>query len=104
MDTPSIYNIISKIRPHEIYNLAAQSHVAVSFEQPEYTANADALGTLRILEAIRHLKLIKKTKFYQAGTSELFGGVGKKKLVMKILNFTQEVLMQLRNFMHTGLQ
>ena len=77
MDTPSIYNIISKIKPIEIYNLAAQSHVAVSFEQPEYTANADALGTLRILEAIRHLKLEKKTKFYQAGTSELFGGVSK---------------------------
>ena len=78
MDTPSIYNILSKIKPDEIYNLAAQSHVAVSFEQPEYTANADALGTLRILEAIRHLKLVKKTKFYQAGTSELFGGVKKK--------------------------
>jgi GDPmannose 4,6-dehydratase len=78
MDTPSIYNIISKVKPQEIYNLAAQSHVAVSFEQPEYTANADALGTLRILEAIRHLNLIKKTKFYQAGTSELFGGINKK--------------------------
>ncbi len=78
MDTPSIYNILSKIKPNEIYNLAAQSHVAVSFEQPEYTANADALGTLRILEAIRHLKLEKKTKFYQAGTSELFGGISKK--------------------------
>ena len=76
MDTPSIYNVISKIRPDEIYNLAAQSHVAVSFEQPEYTANADGLGTLRILEAIRQLNLIKKTKFYQAGTSELFGGIG----------------------------
>ena len=78
MDTPSIYNILLKIKPNEIYNLAAQSHVAVSFEQPEYTANADALGTLRILEAIRHLKLKKKTKFYQAGTSELFGGISKK--------------------------
>ena len=78
MDTPSIYNILSKIKPNEIYNLAAQSHVAVSFEQPEYTANSDALGALRILEAIRILKLEKKTKFYQAGTSELFGGISKK--------------------------
>ena len=77
MDTPSIYNILSKIKPNEIYNLAAQSHVAVSFEQPEYTANADGLGALRILEAIRHLKLENYTKYYQAGTSELFGGMGK---------------------------
>ena len=73
-DSSSIYNLVNKILPDEIYNLAAQSHVAVSFEQPEYTANADALGTLRLLESIRHLKLNKKTKFYQAGTSELFGG------------------------------
>jgi GDPmannose 4,6-dehydratase len=72
-DSSSIYNLIKDIMPDEIYNLAAQSHVAVSFEQPEYTANADALGTLRILEAMRHLEL-KKTKLYQAGTSELFGG------------------------------
>ena len=70
-DTPSINSILSKVRPDEIYNLAAQSHVAVSFEVPEYTANADALGTLRILEAIRFLKL--DSKFYQASTSELFG-------------------------------
>lgn len=75
-DSSSLYNLIKNILPNEIYNLAAQSHVAVSFEQPEYTANADALGTLRILEAIRHLKL-NKTKFYQAGTSELFGGSNK---------------------------
>ena len=77
MDTPSIYNILSKIKPNEIYNLAAQSHVSVSFEQPEYTANADGLGALRILEAIRHLKLENYTKYYQAGTSELFGGMSK---------------------------
>ena len=64
---------MSKIKPNEIYNLAAQSHVAVSFEQPEYTANADGLKALRILEAIRHLKLENYTKYYQAGTSELFG-------------------------------
>jgi GDPmannose 4,6-dehydratase len=63
------------VKPDEIYNLAAQSHVAVSFEEPEYTANSDALGTLRLLEAIRILNLTKKTKFYQASTSELFGKV-----------------------------
>ena len=74
-DTISVSSIIKKIQPDEIYNLAAQSHVAVSFEVPEYTANADALGALRILEAIKFHKLAKKTKFYQAGTSEMFGKV-----------------------------
>ncbi len=74
-DSLSLTNLISKIKPDEIYNLAAQSHVAVSFEEPEYTANSDALGTLRILEAIKMLNLKKKTKFYQAGTSEMFGKV-----------------------------
>ena len=75
-DTSSIIRIIKKIEPDEIYNLAAQSHVAVSFEQPEYTANVDALGTLRFLEAIRILGLEKKIKiFYQASTSELYGEV-----------------------------
>jgi GDPmannose 4,6-dehydratase len=74
-DSLSLLNLISKIRPDEIYNLAAQSHVAVSFETPEYTANSDGLGTLRLLEAIRILKLEKKTKFYQAGTSEMFGKI-----------------------------
>ena len=72
-DFPSLLNLINKIKPNEIYNLAAQSHVKVSFETPEYTGNADALGTLRILEAIRASKLEKKTKFYQASTSEMFG-------------------------------
>jgi GDPmannose 4,6-dehydratase len=72
-DSTSLIRIIQEVQPDEIYNLAAQSHVAVSFEEPEYTANSDALGTLRILEAIRILKLEKKTKFYQASTSELFG-------------------------------
>ncbi len=72
-DALSVTRLIKQIKPNEIYNLAAQSHVAVSFESPEYTANADALGALRILEAIRFNKLDKKTKFYQAGTSELFG-------------------------------
>jgi len=74
-DSLSVLKIIRKIRPDEIYNLAAQSHVAVSFDMPEYTANADALGALRILEAIKSLQLIKKIKFYQAGTSEMFGKV-----------------------------
>ena len=74
-DSTSVSEIVNKIKPHEIYNLAAQSHVAVSFEVPEYSANADALGTLRILEAIKFHNLKKKTKFYQAGSSEMFGRV-----------------------------
>ena len=72
-DSINLMNIIQKINPDEIYNLGAQSHVAVSFETPEYTANSDALGSLRILEAIRILQLVDKTKFYQASTSELYG-------------------------------
>jgi GDPmannose 4,6-dehydratase len=72
-DTSSLVNTIQKIQPDEIYNLAAQSHVMVSFEEPEYTADADALGALRILEAIRLLGMAKKTRFYQASTSEMFG-------------------------------
>ncbi len=74
-DSTNLIRIIQEVQPDEIYNLAAQSHVAVSFETPEYTANCDALGTLRLLEAIRILGLEKKTKFYQASTSELFGKV-----------------------------
>jgi GDPmannose 4,6-dehydratase len=74
-DSTGLIRIIQQVQPDEIYNLAAQSHVAVSFETPEYTANADALGTLRLLEAIRILGLEKKTRFYQASTSELFGKV-----------------------------
>ena len=74
-DSSNLIRIIQEIQPEEIYNLAAQSHVKVSFETPEYTANADGLGTLRILEAIRILKLEEKTRFYQASTSELFGKV-----------------------------
>ena len=74
-DSTNLFNIIQKTNPSEIYNLGAQSHVAVSFESPEYTANSDALGTLRILECIRSLGLTKKTKFYQASTSELYGKV-----------------------------
>ncbi len=78
-DSNSIFKIINEIRPDEIYNLGAQSHVGVSFENPEYTAQVTGLGCLRILEAIRFLKL-KKTKFYQAGTSELFGEINKEKI------------------------
>lgn len=74
-DATNLIRIIQEVQPDEIYNLAAQSHVMVSFETPEYTANADALGTLRILEAIRILGLGKKTRFYQASTSELYGKV-----------------------------
>ncbi len=72
-DSSSLTHIIEKVKPDEIYNLAAQSHVAVSFEEPEYTANSDAIGTLRLLEAIRILGLTQKTRFYQASTSELYG-------------------------------
>ena len=74
-DSTNIISIIQKICPDEIYNLGAQSHVAVSFESPEYTANCDALGTLRVLEAVRLLGFTKKTKIYQASTSELYGKV-----------------------------
>lgn len=74
-DTSSLTRVIEKTQPDEIYNLAAQSHVHVSFEEPEYTANSDAIGPLRLLEAIRILGLVDKTRFYQASTSELFGKV-----------------------------
>src|SRR6202165_282494 len=72
-DSSSLVHVIQKTQPDELYNLAAQSHVAVSFEEPEYPANSDALGTLRILEAIRILNLVDKTRFYQASTSEMYG-------------------------------
>jgi GDPmannose 4,6-dehydratase len=72
-DSTNLIRVVQETQPDEIYNLAAQSHVAVSFETPEYTANADAIGTLRLLEAIRLLKLVDKTRFYQASTSELYG-------------------------------
>ena len=74
-DATTLIRLIQEIQPDELYNLAAQSHVQVSFETPEYTANSDALGTLRLLEAIRILKLEGKTRFYQASTSELYGKV-----------------------------
>ena len=72
-DSSNLTRILSEVQPDEVYNLGAQSHVAVSFESPEYTADVDAMGTLRLLEAIRFLGLEKKVKFYQASTSELFG-------------------------------
>ena len=72
-DSTNLIRIIQQVQPDEIYNLGAQSHVAVSFEAPEYTANSDALGTLRILEAVRILGLTDKTRIYQASTSELYG-------------------------------
>lgn len=72
-DSSSLIRIIQQVQPDEIYNLAAQSHVKVSFDVPEYTAEADAIGTLRMLEAVRILGMEKKTKIYQASTSELFG-------------------------------
>ena len=72
-DTSNLTRILSEVRPHEVYNLGAQSHVAVSFEAPEYTADVDAIGTLRLLEAIRFLGMEKTTRFYQASTSELYG-------------------------------
>ena len=77
-DSTNLIRILQEVQPHEIYNLGAQSHVSVSFETPEYTANSDALGTLRLLEAIRILKLNNKTKFYQASTSELYGLIREK--------------------------
>lgn len=74
-DTASLIRVMQQVKPDEVYNLAAQSHVAVSFEEPEYTANSDGIGTLRLLEAIRILGLEKTTRFYQASTSELYGKV-----------------------------
>ena len=100
-DAANLIRLISDIQPDEIYNLGAQSHVAVSFDQPEYTANVDALGTLRILEAIRLLGLEKKTKFYQASSSELYGLVQEVPQKKQLL-FTQEVLMRLLSCMHIG--
>ena len=81
-DSSSLINIISMVRPDEIYNLAAQSHVRVSFEVPEYTGDVDAIGVLRILEAVRVLGLAGKTRIYQASTSELYGKVEDRKSVV----------------------
>ena len=98
----NILRIIQSTKPDEIYNLGAQSHVHTSFEIPEYSANADALGTLRILEAIRVLKLQKKTKFYQASTSEIFGNTEIPQNEKTRLD--QEALTQFQSFMLIGLQ
>jgi len=82
-DSSNLANILYEVQPDEIYNLAAQSHVKVSFDMPEYTADVDAVGTLRLLDAIRSTGLVKKVKFYQASTSELYGGIYKEALTEK---------------------
>ena len=79
-DSSNVNRLLSETKPDEVYNLAAQSHVGVSFEQPEYTSNVNALGTLRLLEGIKINKLIDKTRFYQASSSEIFGNTSKKYL------------------------
>ena len=91
-DSISVFHLIKKIKPDEIYNLAAQAHVAVSFEVPEYTANADAVGALRILEAIKFHGFEKITKFYQAGTSEMYGRVQEVPQNEKTFFLSQEPL------------
>ena len=100
-DSTNLLKIIQEVQPDEIYNLGAQSHVAVSFETPEYTANSDALGSLRILEAIKILGLVKKTRYYQASTSELYGLIQESPQSEKHL-FIQEVHMLLQNYIHIG--
>ena len=102
-DSNSIMSIIKKTKPDEIYNLAAQSHVGVSFSLPEYTANVNSLGTLRILDAIQSLGMSKKTKFYQASTSELYGEIQEKSNLKK-QDFILRALMLHQNFLHIGLQ
>ena len=101
-DSSSLISLLSMVKPDEIYNLAAQSHVKVSFEIPEYTANSDALGVLRLLEAVKSAGLIKKTKIYQASTSELYGKV-KEKTQSEKTNFYPRSPYVLQNCMHTGL-
>ena len=100
-DTSNLTRILRDIEPDEVYNLGAQSHVAVSFENPEYTADIDAIGTLRLLEAIRFLGLEKKTKFYQASTSELYGSV-QETPQRKRHRFIHGLLMRLLNFIRIG--
>ena len=99
-DSGNITSLIKEIKPDEIYNLGAQSHVAVSFESPEYTANCNALGSLRILEAVRLLNLIDKTKVYQASTSELFGDV--RNSSKWIYSFLSRVHMECLNYLLIG--
>ena len=100
-DSSNLIRIVQSVQPTEIYNLAAQSHVQVSFETPEYTANSDALGTLRLLEAIRILGLGKTCRFYQASTSELYGQVNEVPQRERRL-FTLGRLMQQQSCMHIG--
>ena len=101
-DTSNLINIIQKTKPDEIYNLAAMSHVAVSFDTPEYTGNADGLGTLRILEAVRILGFEKITKIYQASTSELYGKVQEVPQTESTPFFLDHHML-LQKCMHTGL-
>ena len=98
-DGAAVFDVINKVKPQEIYNLAAQSHVAVSFKIPEYTTNADALGTLKILDSI--LKINRKIKFYQAGSSEMFGKVVESPQNEKT-PFYPRVLMVLQKYIHIG--
>ena len=100
-DSTNLIRVIQQVQPDEIYNLGAQSHVGVSFESPEYTANCDALGILRILEAIRILGLSKKTKLYQASTSELYGLI-QETPQKESTPFYPKVLMVSPNYMHIG--
>ena len=102
VDSNSLFNLVNKIKPDEIYNLGAQSHVGHSFEIPEYTSEVTAIGTLRLLEAIRFLNL-KKTKFYQASTSELFGEKDSKNIFQKNLNLYLNHHMVFQNYIHIGL-
>ena len=102
-DATNLIRIIQEVQPDEIYNLAAQSHVQVSFEPPEYTANSDALGTLRLLDAIRILGIERKTRFYQASTSEMFGKVHETPRRRQHPSI-QEVLTVLTKCMLTGLR
>lgn len=105
-DSTNIIRIIQEVQPDEIYNLGAMSHVKVSFDMPEYVANVDGLGTLRLLEAIRILGLTHKTRIYQASTSELYGGCHpikmKKVFMMKTLLFIPVLLMVQQKFMVSG--
>ena len=107
-DSTNMIRIIQKIQPDEIYNLGAMSHVKVSFDSPEYVANVDGIGTLRILEAVRILGLEKKTKIYQASTSELYGGMAENKnekvSMTKTLHSTRVHLMGQQKYMAFGLR
>ena len=101
-DSTNLIRLVKETQPDELYNLAAQSHVKVSFEAAEYTANADGIGVLRLLEAIRILGLEQKTKFYQASTSELYGLV--QETPQRNPPFIREVRMGLLNYTVTGLR